>query len=272
MRITYDGIEPFGGFKLHEDTQEFGWNELKRNFLKVNRRPGVYMYHKHSGGPSFMLFNVQPNGKAFPLIPPKIGNDIFIVYSNTMNFDDETLTALAFEKELRRGMNNGITACKDLYDDMKKTMGAAQRSIYSYITTATKTQRDNDIRRFIEKLSTITKQDVDWYRKEYEMKIDPGYSEHLSNDIGIISPNRQNTGTYMAFFTNPNLDKLVNGLGYSEGATEMTPTSEDTNYDKYLSERRLKGKVMHDFIDDTAEAIDSSKAHKIGWASNVQDL
>jgi hypothetical protein len=263
--ITYEGIEPFRGIKLTEDTQELGWDGIKRNFLKVNRKQGIYIYHKSSGSPSYLVIQVASDGKARELLTPKVDNHVFPIYTNTEEINLLMIQALMFTRELKE---EGRT--KQLYKEFKDEITDKSDSFYSYVLKNTDSHNI-----FLSTLRDKFKKDFSGiyhkYMVESELSINHDASRTLSLDVGIIGPSPGRSGTYFAVVSNPTARHLA-FLGYEPNTSLIDATSkEGEDYDSY-GNPTFRGRAIHDLRNDIDDAIESSKSAKIGWASNPSDL
>lgn len=281
--ITYETIEPFRGYQLKEDSQNFGWDETKRRLLSVERPEGVYLYHKSSGSPSHVLFYSTGN-KLLQLSTPYIDKEKISIYPGPLDTQKDLLyfwTAATFMPE-QDYSNFSMECFKNSNSTMTKVFQSKLNTNLSNVFKKYLEDKKYDIifnpTSFKKEGHTYKNVSINWFFQRvvlelYEMKPDYEYSMKLSNDIGIINPTMNLSGTIVAKINKPTLQALT-FLGYTLSTTPMTATSkevEDGNYSQYKTTRKT-GKFEHDAIDDVEQAMGNAQGVEIGWASNPQTL
>jgi hypothetical protein len=253
--IVYDEIEPFGG--LREDTQNLGWDEIKRNFLARNRPQGVYLYHKAKGSPSYCFFYVDNFGKAYQYIPFTKDNIVFNIYTNAKEYDEDLLQTLMIIKEIPQ-----------VYEAIKENILKEKLGQTVYDVLKRNTSKTAEI-----KIKFLNKYDNIWtkWKENYRISINDK-SIPLSKDVEIISPTTDVSGTILAVIDNPKDVDITSKLGYTLNQSEITPTSKEKEYGDYYRDTTFRGKVEHDVRDDLVSAFEASKNTEIGWATNPSDI
>jgi len=273
--ITFETKEPFGGYQLQEDTQDFNWDEIKRKFLKVKREPGIYMYHKHAGRPSYKLFRVQSEG-TFELVEPVEDGIKWIMFKEP-NIPEVTMIMV----RLLLLMN------KKIYDHIKEDAKKVLDT-YELITAFGKNSDKHRIWQskwktelfgnvslnyhpFISNRPKNLEDAINQFRPKIAVEFHADYPK-ISTDVGIISPTEQQTGTILGRLKSPLEDTLFS-LGYSLEKTKMSSTKEDDDKDSKYDDASSTGKLIPSEVNEFATAVrDRSAGTQGGWATSSAEL
>jgi hypothetical protein len=262
----YDSIEPFGGYKLKEDTN-IGWDEVKRNLLAARREPGNYLYHKSKGTPSYVLFQVidDSDNSMYEWEPPQVDNVPLSIYRYADRMDRVLFDLWVLSKYFPK-----------TYEDFKKEAlerNGSEQSIVRILSANT----DNSKYFKTKYISGKYEKDNPYISvADHVKKLLPKYqifpniekSNAVSKDVGIINPTVNESGTILAFLDIPKESELRE-IGYRPAASKISPMSREgkNDFDKY-QDTNVTGKFQHDARDDLIDALEASKGVEVGWAGD----